>query len=247
LRAVLENLVDNAVKFTGEGSITFTAGAKAAGRQRVDLTFSVADSGIGIDPRDVRKLFRPFAQANETVARRFGGAGLGLAFVKRIVEAMGGEFRFASRPGRGSEFRVSVPVERVAASAEDPGSTPAPARSLSLLCAEDNPYGRVVMNTILTELGHRVTFVESGEAAVEAVMRGAFDAVLMDVTLAGIDGVVATRRIRALPGKAGRVPVIGISGNAGGSDGAAARAAGMTFYFAKPVSPAALAKALASL
>ncbi|MGH6995501.1 MAG: ATP-binding protein, partial [Stellaceae bacterium] len=247
LRAALENLADNAVKFTGEGSIAFTAGAKAAGRKRIDLTFSVADSGIGIDPRDAKKLFHPFTQANEAVARRFGGAGLGLAFVKRIVEAMGGELRFDSKPGRGSEFWVSVPVERVAAQAEDAGGRPAPARSLSLLCAEDNPYGRVVMNTILTELGHRVTFVESGEAAVEAVMRGAFDAVLMDVTLAGIDGMAATRRIRALPGNAGRVPVIGISGKAGGSDGAAARAAGMTLYFAKPVSPAALAKALAGL
>ena len=247
LRAALENLADNAVKFTGEGSIAFTAGAKAAGRKRIDLTFSVADSGIGIDPRDAKKLFRPFTQANEAVARRFGGAGLGLAFVKRIVEAMGGEFRFDSKPGRGSEFWVSVPVERVAAQAEDAGGRPTMARSLSLLCAEDNPYGRVVMNTILTELGHRVTFVESGEAAVEAVMRGAFDAVLMDVTLAGIDGMAATRRIRALPGNAGRVPVIGISGKADGSDGAAARAAGMTLYFAKPVSPAALAKALAGL
>lgn len=247
LRAALENLADNAVKFTGEGSIAFTAGAKAAGRERIDLTFSVADSGIGIDPRDAKKLFRPFTQANEAVARRFGGAGLGLAFVKRIVEAMGGEFRFDSKPGRGSEFWVSVPVERVAAQAEDAGGRPTMARSLSLLCAEDNPYGRVVMNTILTELGHRVTFVESGEAAVEAVTRGAFDAVLMDVTLAGIDGTAATRRIRALPGKAGRVPVIGISGKADGSDGAAARAAGMTLYFAKPVSPAALAKALAGL
>lgn len=247
LRAVLENLADNAVKFTGEGSIAFMAGAKAAGRKQIDLTFSVADSGIGIDPRDARKLFRPFTQANEAVARRFGGAGLGLAFVKRIVEAMGGEFRFDSKPGRGSEFWISVPVERVAAQAEDAGGRPASARSLSLLCAEDNPYGRVVMNTILTELGHRVTFVESGEAAVEAVTRGAFDAVLMDVTLAGSDGMAATRSIRALPGNAGRVPVIGISGKADGSDGVAARAAGMTLYFAKPVSPAALAKALAGL
>ena len=247
LRAVLENLADNAVKFTSDGSIAFKAGARAGGRRRIYLTFSVADSGIGIDPRDARKLFRPFAQANEGVARRFGGAGLGLAFVKRTVEAMGGEFRFASRPRRGSEFRISVPVERAAAGAADVGGMLAPRRSLSLLCAEDNPYGRVVMNTILTELGHRVTFVESGEAAVEAVVRGAFDAVLMDVTLAGLDGMTATRRIRALPGNAGQVPVIGISGNGEGSDRMAARAAGMTLYFTKPVSPGALAKALAGL
>ena len=85
-------------------------------------------------------------------------------------------------------------------------------RSLTLLCAEDNPYGRVVMNTILRELGHSVDFVETGEAAVEAVERGGYDAVLMDVTLGGLDGLAATRRIRSLPGELGQVPVIGISG-----------------------------------
>ena len=103
------------------------------------------------------------------------------------------------------------------------------------------------MNTILTELGHRVDFVESGEAAVEAVSRGAYDAVLMDVTLAGLDGFEATRRIRALAGKAAQVPVIGISGRTESGDEDAARAAGMNFYFIKPVSPSRLAQALATL
>ena len=93
------------------------------------------------------------------------------------------------------------------------------------------------MNTILTELGHRVDFVETGEAAVEAAARGGYDAVLMDVMLGGLDGLAATRRIRALAGKAGQVPVIGISGRGAAADEAAARAAGMDFYFIKPVSP----------
>ena len=103
------------------------------------------------------------------------------------------------------------------------------------------------MNTILTELGHRVDFVGTGEAAVEAVARGGYDAVLMDVMLGGLDGLEATRRIRALPGKAGSVPVIGISGRSDAADEAAARAAGMNFYFTKPVSPGKLAQALAAL
>ena len=103
------------------------------------------------------------------------------------------------------------------------------------------------MNTILRELGHRVDFVETGEAAVAAAERGGYDVVLMDVALAGIDGIEATRRIRALPGKAGQVPVIGISGRTGSGDEAAARAAGMNFYFAKPVSPGKLAQALATV
>jgi CheY-like chemotaxis protein len=249
LRAALENLADNAVKFTGEGTVVFTAGAEPAGRKRVRLVFTVADTGIGIAPRDVKNLFRPFAQASEAVARRYGGAGLGLVFVKRIAEAMGGALVVTSRPGKGTKFLLSVPFDRVDAKpmAARAGAHAARTRALSILCAEDNPYGRVVMNTILTELGHRVDFVESGEAAVDAVSRGSYDAVLMDITLAGLDGIAATRRLRALPGIAGQVPVIGISGRSDSGNEAAARAAGMNFYFVKPVSPGRLAQALATI
>jgi CheY-like chemotaxis protein len=152
-----------------------------------------------------------------------------------------------SKPGRGTTFRLDVPVDLVDAPRQaDPGGMRArPGRALSILCAEDNPYGRVVMNTIVTQLGHRIDFVESGEAAVESVSRGGHDAVLMDVTLSGLDGLEATRRIRALPGKASQVTVIGISGRDESGSEAAARSAGMNFYFAKPVSPRKLAQALA--
>jgi CheY-like chemotaxis protein len=249
LRAALENLADNAVKFTSNGTVVFTVGAKPAGRSRVQLIFTVADSGIGIDARALENLFQPFAQASESVARRYGGAGLGLVFVKRIAEAMGGDLAVTSKKGRGTTFRISVPVDRVDAApqAERAGARARPARALSILCAEDNPYGRVVMNTILTELGHRVDFAESGEAAVQAAARGGYDAVLMDMTLTGLDGLAATRRIRALPGKAGQVPVIGISGRSGSGEETAARAAGMNFYFSKPISPGKLAETLAAL
>jgi CheY-like chemotaxis protein len=113
-----------------------------------------------------------------------------------------------------------------------------------VLCVEDNPYGRVVLRAILGELGHRVSFVGSGEAAVEAVAAQGYDAVLMDVALSGIDGIEATRRIRALPVPAGRIPIIGISGRTEASDEAVGRAAGMDFYLRKPASPAALNDAL---
>jgi CheY-like chemotaxis protein len=246
LRAALENLADNAVKFTSEGTVLFTAGVMAAGRKRVNLIFTVVDTGIGIDPRDVKKLFRPFAQASETVARRYGGAGLGLVFVKRVAQAMGGNLSVTSKAGRGTNFRLSVPVELIDAPhvAERGAARARPKRALSILCAEDNPYGRVVMNTILGELGHRVDFVASGEAALQSATRGGYDAILMDVALSGLDGIEATRRIRALPGKAGQVPVIGISGRTEAGDEAAARAAGMNFFFTKPVSPGKLAAAL---
>ena len=252
LRAAVENLADNAVKFTDTGGVTFAAGAEPAGRGRVRLVFAISDSGIGLSKQEIKRLFRPFAQASEAVARRYGGAGLGLVFVKRIAKAMGGDLKLTSVPGKGSTFRLSVLVERAdvrpeTSSKRESGVRATAGRCLTILCAEDNPYGRVVMNTILTELGHRIDFVETGEAAVKAVSRGIYDVVLMDVTLTGLDGVEATRRIRALAGKAGKVPIIGISGRTESGDEAAAHAAGMSFYFTKPVSPGKLAQALAAL
>jgi CheY-like chemotaxis protein len=124
--------------------------------------------------------------------------------------------------------------------------TAAPARRLAILCAEDNPYGRVILNTILTELGHRADFAGSGEEAIAAAARG-YDAMLMDVTLPGIDGLEATRRIRALAGAAGRIPIVGLSGRTQAGDEDAARAAGMDAYLRKPLSPSALNEALTAV
>jgi hypothetical protein len=138
------------------------------------LMFTVAVTGIGIDARTLKSLFRPFAQASAAVARRYDGAGLGLVFVKRVAEAMGASLAVTSKPGRGTKFLLTVPVDCMDAApqSEGAGARARPSRALSILCAEDNPYGRVVMNTILTELGHRVDFVETGEAAVQAAGRG---------------------------------------------------------------------------
>lgn len=245
LRAALENLADNAVKFTSQGSVIFTAAVEPAARARPRLVFTLTDSGIGISAADMKGLFRPFAQASEQIARRYGGAGLGLTFVKRIAKAMGGDLKVVSKPGAGSTFRLTALVAHAEERRLDAARSK-PARALSLLCAEDNPYGRVVMNTILTQLGHKVDFVESGEAAVASAARGGYDAVLMDVTLSGLDGLEATRRIRALPGKAGQVMVIGISGRGEAAHQTTALAAGMNFYFVKPISPGKLAQALTS-
>jgi CheY-like chemotaxis protein/nitrogen-specific signal transduction histidine kinase len=249
LRAALENLTDNALKFTGQGVVTFGVSAEPAARGRWRLIFAVSDSGIGMSAAEIKKLFRPFAQANEEIARRYGGAGLGLVFVKRIAKAMGGDLKIVSKPGAGSTFRLGVLVASAGAgvAGEARGAPSGQTRSLAILCAEDNPFGRVVMNTILSELGHKVDFVDSGEAAVKAVATGKYDAVLMDVILSGFDGLEATRRVRALPGRAGRVTVIGISARGTAADEVAARAAGMDYYFIKPVSPRKLAEALATI
>jgi CheY-like chemotaxis protein len=244
LRSALENLVDNAVKFTERGRIGFAASSAGAGRGRVRLTFTVTDSGIGITAADLKHLFRPFAQASEAVARRYGGAGLGLVYVKRIAKAMGGDLVVTSKPGRGSNFRLTVVMQDVAAAAgrRTPGTKPL--AGLNVLCVEDNPYGRIVHSAVLRELGHAVTFVSSGEAAVEAAAGNEHDVVLMDIALSGIDGIEATRRIRALPPPAGRIPIIGVSGRTEPHDAAAAMAAGMNAYLRKPATPAELNEAL---
>jgi CheY-like chemotaxis protein len=161
---------------------------------------------------------------------------------------MGGDLTISSKPGEGSRFEFSAIVTKVKAASHAAGAAGdgahAASRSLAILCVEDNPYGRIVLNTILTELGHRADFVGTGEAAVDAVANGKYDAILMDLTLPGIDGLEATRRIRALSRVAAAVRIVGVSGRAGATDEAAARAAGMDAYLAKPLSPAALAAVL---
>jgi CheY-like chemotaxis protein len=246
LRAALENLTDNAVKFTHDGGVTFSASAESAARKRVRLTFTVTDSGIGMSAAELKLLFKPFAQASEQIARRYGGAGLGLVFVKRIAKALGGDLKVTSKKGKGSTFKLTVLAQRFEAGPSTGAAQAKPLRPLSILCAEDNPYARVVMRTIVTELGHRIDFAENGEAAVQAAARNGYDAVLIDVTLPGVDGIEATRRIRALPGQAGAVKVIGISGRGDSGTEQAARDAGMDHYFVKPISPSKLAQALGS-
>jgi CheY-like chemotaxis protein len=232
------------VKFTERGVVALAVCAEPAGK-RVRLIFSVSDTGIGLSKQDIAKLFKPFAQASEDIARRFGGAGLGLVFVKRLARAMGGDLVVIGAPGRGSTFTLTVVVEPVARAQSSPAANQM-TRSLRILCAEDNPYGRVVMNTILTELGHQTDFVENGEAAVKAATDATYDVILMDAALPLLDGLEATRRIRALPGAAAQTPIIGISGRTEGGE-AAARAAGMNAFFVKPVSPGKLAEALSRL
>jgi two-component system, sensor histidine kinase len=249
LRAAVENLIDNAVKFTERGAVRLETRALPAGRGLTRLVVDVHDSGIGLKPAEIKRLFRPFAQASAEIARHYGGSGLGLAIVKRLAKLMGGDLTATSTPGRGSSFRFTAVLPIASADAGAGASAfdkTVPARPLAILCAEDNPYGRVILNTILTELGHRADFVNSGEDAVVGVTRG-YDIVLMDVALPGIDGLEAARRMRALSGAAGRTPIIGISGRSDASDEQAARAAGMNFYLRKPVSPSALSEAIATV
>jgi CheY-like chemotaxis protein/nitrogen-specific signal transduction histidine kinase len=249
LRAALENLLDNAVKFTAQGAVRLDVRGTPARAGRVKITVQVSDSGIGLKRAEIKRLFRPYAQASADVARRYGGAGLGLAVVKRLAKLMGGDLTVTSMAGRGASFCFTavLPLAAVEAPAARAKRIVAPsARRLSVLCVEDNPYGRVILNTILAELGHHADFVGSGEEALATLPRG-YDLILMDVTLPGIGGLDAARRIRAFPGAAGTTPIIGISGGSEADDEAAAHAAGMNFYLRKPISPSALNKAIATV
>ena len=247
LRAALENLIDNAVKFTEAGGVAFGVSARRGVKGKVGVAFVVSDSGIGLTLAEIKRLFRPFSQANVSIASRFGGAGLGLSSVKQIARAMGGDIVIAPRRGGGTTFTLTVTLARAKASQADGvgGNADMPqasTRALRVLSVEDNPFGRVVLNTILTELGHQAEFIGRGEAAVERIAGGDFDAVLMDMVLPGIDGIEAIRRIRSLNSPLGRIAIIGVSGR--GDDEAASRTAGADAFLVKPVSPRALATAL---
>jgi two-component system, sensor histidine kinase len=247
LRAALENLIDNAVKFTETGAVALEVGQIRAAKGKVGVSFAVSDSGIGLTLNEVKRLFRPFSQANVSIASRFGGAGLGLSSVKALARAMGGDIAVMQRRSGGTTFTLTVTLTPAAApyaagSNADADAPPEPKRALRVLSVEDNPFGRVVLNAILTELGHQAEFIGRGEAAAERIAEGAFDAVLMDMVLPGITGIEAIRRIRGLDAPHGRIAIIGVSGR--GDDEAASRAAGADAFLVKPVSPRTLATVL---
>ncbi|AWM05196.1 ATP-binding protein [Bradyrhizobium symbiodeficiens] len=249
LRAALENLIDNAVKFTDQGGVGLEVApwrpVKGKAKGRVGVAFAVSDSGIGLTMAEIKRLFRPFTQANVTIASRFGGAGLGLSSVKQLARAMGGDITVALRRGGGATFTLTVSLDAAGPgkTRKTKGETEADAvAALRVLSVEDNPFGRVVLNTILTELGHHAEFIGRGEDAVGRLAQGAFDAVLMDMVLPGIDGIEAIRRIRTMQAPLARIPIIGVSGRS--EDEAASREAGADAFLVKPVSPRALATAL---
>src|SRR5579872_6442434 len=164
LRAALENLIDNATKFTEQGAVALTVRPTGEAKGKVGVAFAVSDSGIGLTLKEIKRLFRPFSQANVKIAARFGGAGLGLSSVKQLARAMGGDIAVAPRRGGGATFTLTVLLERAEASAvadlvPNAARPPNRARGLRILSVEDNPFGRVVLNAVLTELGHQAEFI----------------------------------------------------------------------------------------
>jgi signal transduction histidine kinase/CheY-like chemotaxis protein/HPt (histidine-containing phosphotransfer) domain-containing protein len=199
LGRILLNLLGNAAKFTERGgvrlSVGLAPGAEAGGRAR-RLVIVVADTGIGIPPEAHATIFEPFRQAEGSVARRFGGSGLELAICRGLLDVLGGTITFSTEPGRGSTFTVQFPIETAGEAAPAAPDAAIDMPPLTVLVAEDNPVNALIVRTLLEREGHRVVWVETGEAAVERATSQDFDVVLMDLAMPGLDGATACRRIR---------------------------------------------------
>jgi signal transduction histidine kinase/CheY-like chemotaxis protein/HPt (histidine-containing phosphotransfer) domain-containing protein len=240
LRQVLLNLISNAIKFTEKGGVTVQAGV-ADGHLHV----VVQDTGIGIAPEQAGRLFARFSQADSSITRRFGGTGLGLAICRALVEAMGGEIGVDSKPGEGSRFWLRLPLREGAAPRARAAAAPrAPLPRLRILVAEDNAVNRKVLGGLLAardDAGeHDVIFAETGRAALDLAATQDFDLILTDLHMPEMDGIAATRAIRALPPPHGRVKIIAVTSSIGPDGMRRCLEAGMDGFVAKPVHPEAL-------
>jgi PAS domain S-box-containing protein len=235
LAQVLINLLGNAVKFTARGRVVLRVEPARGARGERLVSFAVRDTGPGIAPEFHDRIFEPFGQAEGGAARK--GTGLGLAISRRIAQALGGALLVASEPGRGSTFTLLLPLEPGVPQAPPRASVPAAAeaRRLRILVAEDTPASQLVIRAILERLGHSIRLAADGIEAVRAAGEEAFDVVMLDVQMPGMDGYEAARAIRAsLPGY-GETPIIGLSALAQRADLARGLDSGMSHYVAKPV------------
>lgn len=237
LRQVVTNLVGNAVKFTQRGAIYVRLGA--AGEHR--LAVEVQDSGIGIAPDAIKRIFEPFAQADDSTTRRYGGSGLGLAIANQVVRLMGGDLTVQSAPGAGATFRATFRAPAAQAQAPVQASALAPPATFNarVLLAEDNPVNQLLAQTMLAHLGCSAQLAHDGSAAVSLFAPGKFDLVLMDCHMPDMDGYSATAAIRALEadaacGAAARTPIIAVTANVMKGERERCLAAGMDDYLAKP-------------
>jgi CheY-like chemotaxis protein len=245
IRQVLMNLVANAIKFTHQGYIQVRVSVTADGRA---LHFSVSDTGIGIPADKQETVFNAFTQADGSITRKYGGAGLGLAISSRLVKLMGGSMWLHSEPDKGSTFEFTTSFER----SPEPDGQPGPAASrvvscgsLRILLAEDNSVNQTLARRMLENHGHTVTVVSNGREALEALSSKSFDIVLMDVQMPEMNGLEATSIIRGREAASGgHVPIIAMTAHAMAGDRERCLAAGMDGYISKPVQMAELLQAI---
>lgn len=246
LRQVLLNLVSNAVKFTERGEVAVNLNVEPDG-DRAWLSVEVRDTGVGLDPAQIDRMFDRFTQADGSVSRRYGGTGLGLSISRRLVEMMGGEIGAESDGRTGSTFRFRVPLSAVESPAETraPQSPAAPDRRLRVLLAEDNAANRALIAALTAQLDIELHMVENGAQAVSAIQSEDYDLVLMDMQMPVMDGPSASRAIRGLSGPASRTPIIALTANVLPEQIEQCRASGMEGHVAKPVDPRTLFAAIA--
>jgi signal transduction histidine kinase/ActR/RegA family two-component response regulator len=253
LRQIVTNLLGNALKFTGAGTVTLAAepASRPGGDGRPWIRVSVQDTGIGMTPEQMGRIFQRFSQADSSTTRRFGGSGLGLAICKHLVALMGGSIHADSAPGRGSTFWFEVPLDPARAPAPDAAAAPpvpqdeAPRpRPARVLVVEDNTVNCLVVQAMLEHLEMTVLLAHDGAQAVAALAAHEVDLVLMDCQMPVMDGYEATRRIRSSGHPRARVPIVALTAHALAEDRQRCDAAGMNDYLAKPVTGDALAAML---
>lgn len=237
LRQILSNLVANATKFTEHGAIRVNVKTSEAAHDQLRLTCSVTDSGIGIPEDRLGRLFQAFSQVDVSTTRRYGGTGLGLAICSRLCQAMNGSISVHSEPGRGSTFtfeiEMGVGLEAVSPTGKTETEPPMALPLLSVLVVEDNPVNQKIALSLLARLGITADLAEDGRQAVERVAAGRYDVILMDMQMPVLDGIDATREIRALT--IARQPwIIALTANAFETDRERCMQAGMDDFLSKP-------------
>ncbi len=249
---VLRNLVGNAIKFTNDGKVSVGVQAESIQDSRVTLSFSIADTGIGI-PREMhRVIFEPFTQADGSTTRKYGGTGLGLSISAGLVQLMDGKIWVESDPGKGSTFYFTIalelPSEKASHELVRPAQNQAPKRKLNILVAEDNSVNQRLAARLLEREGHTVTIAGSGQEAVDLFDQRLFDLILMDIQMPGLDGLQATACIREKERASGsHVPIAAMTAQAAESDRLRCLESGMDAYVTKPVHVPALLKMIESV
>jgi CheY-like chemotaxis protein len=252
LSQALLNFAGNAIKFTTAGGVTLRARVVEETAEQQLVRFEVEDTGPGIEPEQLRKLFTAFEQGDASATRRHGGTGLGLAITRGLAQLMDGDAGADSTPGKGSTFwftarlkrcmTAAVAVDAASRTAHGAGLAPVantPRYSGRVLLAEDNPTNQFVMSKLLRDLGLDVDLAENGAEALERIREHDYDLVLMDVQMPEMDGLDATRAIRGMPAR-NRLPVVALTANAFTEDRDRCYAAGMNGFLPKPVDPQAL-------